>query len=547
MADPRVLKVGLAADISDFSKGLDKANKESQTFGEKMGTAAKAGAIALAAAGAAAIKVGIELAKNAAEDAAAQRVLALTLENTTKATDAQVAAVEKYISATSLAFGVTDDQLRPAFARLTRSTKDVEESQKLLNLALDISVATGKPVEAIATGLSKAYDGNTNALGKLGLGIDQSIIKSKDFDAVYTSLRENFKGFAEQEANTFEGKLRRLQVAFDEGKETIGAYILDAVTPLVTLTVEKLIPAFQEISEKLGKVLGPALEGVFDFIKAFFIPMFGNLKDAFNTVKDAIDDNRENIQPLLDLFKDLWVFVKDNIVPILGTVLVNTVKTAATAIATAIRLVSPIIETVTGAIRTAINLAIDGINLLIAAYNRVNFIIPGAKDVSPLSKLGAGGGGAGGFSGTMPNGASFSTSSGGGSTSPTPTPVPSSAGGSGSSGGSSSGASTAKSSSAATTAIGSFNAGSFRLGEAASMEKLLTSGSGITTSSGVDTTTLAGILKASGSTVNINIGVAGDPVGTARVINEVLTNEATTSGAFTNIVNGRNSLGLVSV
>jgi len=543
MADTRVLKVGLAADISDFSKGLDKANKESQTFGEKMGTAAKAGALALAAAGAAAIKVGIELAKNAAEDASAQRVLALTLENTTKATDAQVAAVEKYISATSLAFGVTDDQLRPAFARLTRSTKDVEESQKLLNLALDISVATGKPVEAIATGLSKAYDGNTNALGKLGLGIDQSIIKSKDFDKVYTALRDNFKGFAEQEANTFEGKLRRLQVAFDEGKETVGAYILDAVTPLVTLTVEKLIPAFQEMSEKLGKVLGPALEGVFDFLKAFFVPMFGTLKDAFNTVKDAIDDNRENIQPLLDLFKDLWEFVKDNIVPILGTTLVNTVKTAASAIATAIRLVSPIIETVTGAIRTAINLAIDGINLLISAYNKVNFIIPGAKDLSPLSKLGASGGPSTGAipfaSGFAPAVGAGGSTGGGGNT-----PTPNSAGGSGVSGGSSSNAATGSSSNAATASIGSFDAGSFRLAESRDFESLLSTGGSFNAGS-FRLAEAASMAKA--TNVTINIGVAGDPVGTARVINEVLTNEATTSGAFTNIVNGRNSLGLVAV
>jgi hypothetical protein len=530
MADTRVLKVGLAADISDFSKGLDKANKESETFGDKLGSAAKAGALALAAAGAAAIKVGIELAKNAAEDASAQRILALTLENTTKATDAQVAAVEKYISATSLAFGVTDDQLRPAFARLTRSTKDVEESQKLLNLALDISVATGKPVEAIATGLSKAYDGNTNALGKLGLGIDQSILKTKDFDKVYGALRENFAGFAEQEANTFEGKLRRLQVAFDEGKETIGAYILDAVTPLVTLTVEKLIPAFQEISEKLGKVLGPALQGVFDFIKAFFVPMFGTLKDAFDTVKDAIDDNRENIQPLLDLFKDLWVFVKDNIIPILGTTLVNTVKTAANAIATAIRLVSPIIEAVTGAIRTAINLAIDGINLLISAYNKVNFLIPGAKDVSQLSKLGASGGPS---TGAVPFASGFAPAAGSsGTTGGGTTPTPNSAGGSGASGGSSSGASTS-SSGASSGSIGSFNAGSFRLAESGSMESLLNSGAGITTSSGVNTNTLAGIMAASGGVnVNINMGVVGDPAGAARAVQQLLTDEATISGNY---------------
>ena len=537
MADTRVLKVGLAADISDFSKGLDKANKESQSFGDKLGTAAKAGALALAAAGAAAIKVGIELAKNAAEDAAAQRVLALTLENTTNATKAQTAAVEDYISATSLAFGVTDDQLRPAFARLVRSTKDVEEAQKLLNLALDISVATGKPVEAIATGLSKAYDGNTNALGKLGLGIDQSIIKSKDFDKVYTALRENFAGFAEQEANTFEGKLRRLQVAFDEGKETIGAYILDAVTPLVTLAVEKLIPAFQEMSDKLGKVLGPALEGVFDFIKAFFVPMFGTLKDAFNTVRDAIQDNRENIQPLLDLFKDLWEFVKDNIVPILGTVLVNTVKTAATAIATAIRLVSPIIEAVTDGIRTAINLAIDGINLLISAYNKVNFFIPGANDISKLSKLGA----TAPSTGAIPFASGFAPAAGaGGSTGGAGnTPTPNSASGSGSSGGSSTGASTGTSSAAATSSIGGFNVGSFRLAESRDFESLLSTGGSFNAGS---FRLAEAASMANATNVTINIGVAGDPAGTARVINEVLTGEATNSGAFTTLTTGRSSL-----
>jgi len=532
MADTRVLKVGLAADISDFSKGLDKANKESETFGDKLGSAAKAGALALAAAGAAAIKVGVELAKNAAEDAAAQRILALTLQNTTNATEAQTAAVEQYISATSLAFGVTDDQLRPAFARLTRSTKDVEESQKLLNLALDISVATGKPVEAIATGLSKAYDGNTNALGKLGLGIDQSIIKSKDFDAVYTALRENFAGFAEQEASTFEGKLRRLQVAFDEGKETIGAYILDAITPLVTLAVEKLIPAFQEMSDKLGKNLGPALKGVFDFVKAFFIPTFNALKDAFNTVKDAIDDNRENIQPLLDLFKDLFNFVKNFILPILGTALVNTVKNAATAIAAAIRVVAPIIEAVTDGLRTAINVAIAGVNALISAYNAANNLW-GGKDVAKVPTLGSGGStSSGGISvpnASLPGGFKPATSSN------SNTPIPNSASGSGSSGGSSSGASSSKSSASTSGTVvnGSFNAGSFRVAEAASMENLLTSGAGITTSSGVNTNTLAGIMAASGGVnVNINMGVVGDPAGAARAVQQLLTDEATISGNY---------------
>jgi hypothetical protein len=92
---------------------------------------------------------------------------------------------------------VTDDQLRPAFARLVRSTKDVEDAQKLLNLALDLASATGKPLEAVSNALARAYDGNTTALGKLGLGLDANLLKSKDFDAIFKTLTSTFGNFAE--------------------------------------------------------------------------------------------------------------------------------------------------------------------------------------------------------------------------------------------------------------------------------------------------------------------------------------------------------------
>jgi hypothetical protein len=388
--------------------------------------------------------------------------------------------------------------------------------------------------------LSKAYDGNTNALGKLGLGLDQSVIKSKDFDKVYTALRDNFRGFAEQEANTFEGKLRRLQVAFDEGKETVGAYILDAITPLVTLSVDKLIPAFESMSETLGKVLGPALTSIFDFLKELFIPMWNTLKESFDKVKSAITDNKENLQPLLDLFYDLWIFVKDNIVPILGTVLVSTVKNAATAIAAAIRVVSPIIEAVTGAIRTAINIAIDGINLLIAAYNRVNNLF-GGSDISPLSKLGASSG-AGGFSGTKPDGTLFGSnggSTGGGSTGGGSTGGGSTGGGStggGSTGGGSTGGNRGGGGNGSNVVLGNFNPGRFREGEAKSLGDLLGGGSGGSFDAGRFRQGESNSMRSPmpPNNVLINIGVVGDPAGAARTIKELLDNEATNSGNFLN-------------
>lgn len=383
----RTLKLSILGDVSDLNKSLKTADADVSSFGDKISKFGKIAAAGFLVAGAAATKFAVDAVKNAAADEAAQRTLAKTIENTTSATAAQISEVEKWITTTSLAKGVTDDVIRPAFARLTRSTKDVEESQKLLNLALDISSATGKPLEAIANSLGKAYDGNTNALGKLGLGLDASILKSKDFDAVYTSLRGTFKGFSEQEANTFEGKLRRLQIAFDEGKETVGSYILTAITPLVSLTVNKLIPAIQDIAEKLGKAVQPAFENIRAFIKDFVIPIFDALKDAFNTVRDAFADNADKLEPLITLFKDLYAFIAKYVVPIIKVTLVTAIQAAGEAIGLVLDFISPIIEKIAAGIRTTVNLAIDGINALIKAYNFANGLW-GGSDVALVSKLG---------------------------------------------------------------------------------------------------------------------------------------------------------------
>jgi len=388
-SDSRTLKLAILGEVKGLTDSLNKSSKDVDTFGDKITKFSKVAAAAFVAVGAVAAKFAVEAVKNAAADEKAQRTLAKTIENTTGATRKQIDAVEDWITKVSLAKGVTDDELRPAFARLTRSTKDVEESQKLLNLALDISSATGKPLEGVANALGKAYDGNTQALGRLGLGVDQNILKSKNFDAAYVSLRKTFKGFSEQEANTFEGKLDRLKIAFDEGKETVGSYILTAITPLVTLTVNKLIPAIQDISDKLGKAVEPAFRRLRDFVKEFFIPIFGALRDAFGKVRDAFVDNKEDLEPLLTLFKDVWDFIAKYLVPILKTTLVGAIRAAGDAFGLVLNIISPIIEKITEGIRGTINLAIDAINVLIRGYNFANNLV-GGKDVKLLDKLGAG-------------------------------------------------------------------------------------------------------------------------------------------------------------
>jgi len=242
----RTLKLSILADVDELKKSLGDANKSVESSADKISDFGKKAALAFAAVGAAATAFAVQAVKNAAQDEAAQRKLEETIRASTKATEAQTKAVANYIDETSIAIGITDDELRPAFARLVRSTNDVEEAQKLLNLALDITAATGKPLEAVTNALGKAYDGNLTSLGRLGLGIDQSILKTKDFDLVYKDLARTFGNFAENEAETTEAQFRRIQIAIDEAKESIGAALLPAVNQLTAFLLASAVPALNQ-------------------------------------------------------------------------------------------------------------------------------------------------------------------------------------------------------------------------------------------------------------------------------------------------------------
>ena len=244
-SDSRALTLKLLADTADFQKKLQNGSKDIDSIGERAAEFGKKAALAFAAAGAAIGAFAVSAVKAAAEDEAAQLKLGETIRSTTKATDEQIKGVEKYITKTSIAAGITDDELRPAFSRLVRSTNDVEDAQKLLNLALDLSAATGKPLEAVSNALGRAYDGNTTALGKLGLGISAANLKSQDFDTTFDQLTKTFGNFSENEAQSTQKQMERVKIAINEAKESIGAALLPTVQELTGFLLQNFIPALE--------------------------------------------------------------------------------------------------------------------------------------------------------------------------------------------------------------------------------------------------------------------------------------------------------------
>jgi hypothetical protein len=231
--------------ISEWNpKGIDKAIadfKKLETNGQKASFAIKKAAVPAGLAIAALGAVAFDAVKAFAEDEAAAEKLGLTLQNVTYATDAQIASVEQFITKTSMAAAVADDELRPALDKLVRGTGDVAQAQDLLTLALDISAGTGKDLSAVSDALSKAYNGNFTALKKLDPALASLIEEGADADEVFGRLAGTFKNQASTAANTTSGQMKNLSIQMGEFKESIGA----AVAPLAN----KLLPSLLKLAD----------------------------------------------------------------------------------------------------------------------------------------------------------------------------------------------------------------------------------------------------------------------------------------------------------
>jgi hypothetical protein len=292
----RTLKLSLLADTKNLVDGLNKGAKATDSFGKQIGDISAKVVKSFALIGTAVAGLSVVFAKAAAEDQQAANRLAQTLGTVTTATQKQIGAVDQWITKTSVATGIADDELRPAFERLARSTKSVEESQQLLNLALDLSAATGKPLEAVTNSLAKAYDGSYTSLQRLGLGIDANLIKAKDFDGIYRQLNSTFGEFSEKRSEEALVKFQRLQVALQEAKEAVGAALLPVFIQLGDWLLNEGVPRLNafvaglvgdkslsysfSVAQKDAEAFGQKIRGVID--------KFIEYKDVLLTVAGVV-------------------------------------------------------------------------------------------------------------------------------------------------------------------------------------------------------------------------------------------------------------------
>jgi hypothetical protein len=257
----------------------NKAFKQAESATDKLGKQAKklAAAFGLGLSATAILAYGKAAVKAAVADEKAQKQLALALKNVGLGRDA--AASEAYIQKLQSEFGIVDDLLRPAYQTLAVATRDSAESQRLLNLALDISASTGKDLGAVTTALSRAYLGNNTALTRLGVGISKADLKTKSFVDITEQLATTFAGAATESANSLAGQMAKLEVASANVQEILGKGIIDSLIILSGNTsVDELATDMETAATNAAAFLA-TLSEIVRTINAPLMAVSGSLAD----------------------------------------------------------------------------------------------------------------------------------------------------------------------------------------------------------------------------------------------------------------------------
>lgn len=381
------LRVEIDADARGVGPGVSQAESRFSKLGStigKVGKVAAAGlAVGLAAAGAAAFK----LAQGAAEDAQAAALMENALKKAAGATDAQVAATERWITKQGKALGVADDDLRPAMSRLAVATGDVGKAQKLASIAMDISAGTGKSLEAVTTALAKAQNGSVGGLSRLGAKTLDASGKTRSFAAITKDLARVHQGAAAKAANTAAGRMQRLKLQLAEMGESIGGKLLPVANKLVGWAL-KMAPKAEQLASNVGRRLAPAFRTVGEFITGKVIPaaktvynwfvdkiapgikravqpVLAGLKSAWGNVSQAVERNREPLSKIGKVLRELAEFIANKVYPVVGKTLGNAFEAAG-------KVISGTIDTI-GWLIDKIDAAVDAVQDLISWIKKIDF------------------------------------------------------------------------------------------------------------------------------------------------------------------------------
>lgn len=297
---------GALAAFSDVKKeagGLGKAIGPGG-LSDVLGTLGKV-AIAGAAAGVAALGVGLVASVKAAMDAEKQQAqLQAVLKSTGGAAGVTAEMANGLADSLSKVAPVEDDAIlggENMLLTFTRIGKDV--FPQATETMLDMSTALGQDVTSSAMQLGKALNDpieGVSALQRVGVrftdaqkDVIKKLVETGDVAGaqkmILGELQTEFGGAAKAAGQTFGGQLTILQNSVGNMMETIGGAFLPMLTDLAKMLTTALnSPEVQAGIKNFSEWLPGALKALVDIITSTVIPILRDLWNQFSTFVTAI-------------------------------------------------------------------------------------------------------------------------------------------------------------------------------------------------------------------------------------------------------------------
>ena len=217
--------------------------------------------------------------------------------------------IDDVIQKTSRLAGIDDEDLQNAFTNIVRATGKVNESLKLTALAADIARARHMDVVKAGQLLGKVAEGNVTALTRYGIVLTKSTKNVDDLKAsndhatksqleaaaaadkqanaqsAVAELQRRFGGQAAAYGRTQAGSIDRLNVAWENLRETLGKNL----APALTNAANKLAIFLDQMNRGVGTggKFRDALKAVGDYLK-FMIKVIGAAADDVLFLSKAI-------------------------------------------------------------------------------------------------------------------------------------------------------------------------------------------------------------------------------------------------------------------
>lgn len=263
--------------ITAFSKkGITAAEKGLKNLRESFKKTSLANKLTFAAIGAGLTALAAKAMAAAKEQDKLNKQLSFTLKNLGYTT--AIPSVNRFIDTLERQSAVADETLIPAFNSLVRVTTQLTDAYDALQLALDISAITGDDVATIADAMAKGFAGNATALSKLIPGLDRAAIKAGDMKKIMQQLNAEFGGAAQNNLDSFAGKMSIFKISLNKALQNIGQGLLDFLQAFTkTNSIQDLGKAIEDFGTKVADIL----RGLPTFFKTAFSAIEENLKKSW--------------------------------------------------------------------------------------------------------------------------------------------------------------------------------------------------------------------------------------------------------------------------